>query len=202
MSEGRPPGRDRARVRGAITGMALAAAVIVACPAGPPEVAKAQLITIRGIPPAEVEARVEIEASPEHVWAILTDFSAYPIWNPFIYPVVGESRRGSTLEITIHPGTRSITYQAAVVAVRPNRELTWSGLISSPVAFESTYRFTIEPLPAGRVLLAARESHKGVLAILEWSLVDDIRSGLDVMAKSIRNRAELQRIVPAPLVIR
>jgi hypothetical protein len=201
MSEGRPPGRARARIRGALTGMALAA-VIVACLAGPPEVAKAQVITFPGIPPAKFEAHVEIEASPQQVWTILTNFSAYPIWNPFIYPVVGEARQGTTLEITIHPGTRSITYQVAVVAVQPNRELTWSGLISSPVAFESTYRFTIEPLAAGRVRLAARESHKGVLAILEWSFIYDIRNGLDAMAKSIRNRAELERIVPPPLVIR
>lgn len=188
----------RLRKQGAIATVLLAAMMIVACPDGaPPGVAEAQIITFPGgLPPGEVEAHVEIEASPEQVWAVLTDFSAYPIWNPFIYPVQGEPRPGTTLEITIHPGSRSIAYQATVVTVQPNRELTWSGRIPSSGEFDSTYSFTIEPIQEGRVRLISRETHKGLFAFLEWSLVSDIQNGLNAMTKSVRNRAELQRMTP------
>lgn len=176
----------------------LLAVMIGACPdAVPPEAVKAQTITFPGgIPPEDFKAQVEVEASPEQVWAVLTDFSSYSIWNPFIYPAKGDPRPGTTLEITIHPGTRSITYQATVVAAQPNHELAWSGRISSSGVFDSTYTFTIEPLQAGRVRLISRETHKGLVVVLAWGLIKDIQSGLDVMTKAARNRAELERLMP------
>ncbi|MHB8211958.1 MAG: SRPBCC family protein [Acidithiobacillus sp.] len=30
----------------------------------------------------QVETEIEIAASPERIWSILMDFSAYPEWNP------------------------------------------------------------------------------------------------------------------------
>jgi uncharacterized protein YndB with AHSA1/START domain len=30
----------------------------------------------------ELRDEIEIEATPERVWEILTDFAAYPEWNP------------------------------------------------------------------------------------------------------------------------
>jgi uncharacterized protein YndB with AHSA1/START domain len=32
----------------------------------------------------QLESEVEVQASPERVWEVLTDFAAYPDWNPFI----------------------------------------------------------------------------------------------------------------------
>jgi uncharacterized protein YndB with AHSA1/START domain len=32
----------------------------------------------------ELHSEIEIDASAERVWAILTDFASYPRWNPFI----------------------------------------------------------------------------------------------------------------------
>ena len=181
--------------RSAITRVLLTVTMIVACPGVLAEVAEAQTITFPGgIPPENITTQVAIEASAEQVWQVLTDFSAYPIWNPFIYPVKGEPRPGNTLEITIHPGTRSIAYQATVVAAQPNRELTLQ--ISSAGAFEITFSFMIEPLPGGRTRLISRESHKGLAVVLAWPLLQDIQSGLDAMTKAVRNRAELQRLVP------
>jgi uncharacterized protein YndB with AHSA1/START domain len=31
-----------------------------------------------------LHTEIEIEASPDRVWKTLTDFAAYPDWNPFI----------------------------------------------------------------------------------------------------------------------
>jgi len=178
-------------VRAAVAGGLLAAAAIAT-------VAPAQGITFPGISPADFETAVEIKASAAQVWAVLTNFPAYPIWNPFIYPVKGDLRVGNKLEITIHPGAQSITYEATVVAARPDRELAWFAHSLSPGVFDTTFRFTIEPIQANRVRLVSRETHKGVASILEATLVKEVRSGLDAMTKAARNRVELERTSRRP----
>ena len=36
-----------------------------------------------------VTSSIEIAASPERVWQVLTDFASYPKWNPFILSLSG-----------------------------------------------------------------------------------------------------------------
>lgn len=175
----------------AVAGGLLAAAVIAT-------VAQAQGISSPGARPADFETAVEIKASAAQVWAVLTNFPAYPIWNPFIYPVKGDLQVGNKMEITIHPGARSITYEATVVAARPDRELAWFARSLSPGVFDTTLRFTIEPIQANRVRLVARETHRGFASILEATLVKDVQSGLDAMTKAARNRVELERTSKRP----
>ncbi|MFV9678130.1 MAG: SRPBCC family protein [Methanosarcinales archaeon] len=40
-----------------------------------------------------------IEASAERIWQILTDFSVFPQWNPFIRRASGEVKTGARLEV-------------------------------------------------------------------------------------------------------
>ena len=41
-----------------------------------------------------VHAELVVPASPDRVWAVLTDTSAYGEWNPIFVSVVGELREG------------------------------------------------------------------------------------------------------------
>jgi uncharacterized protein YndB with AHSA1/START domain len=51
----------------------------------------------------ELRREVEIEAPPERVWAVVTDFAAYPEWNPFIGRISGDLQEGARLEVRIEP---------------------------------------------------------------------------------------------------
>src|SRR4051794_25262595 len=43
-------------------------------------------------------AEIEIQAPPERIWEILTDFGAYPQWNPFMPRLDGEARGGAAAD--------------------------------------------------------------------------------------------------------
>jgi len=139
----------------------------------------------------EVKAEIEIHAAPQQVWAVLTDFAAYEIWNPYISPAKGQARPGARLELTLQSGGGSITYEPTVVTAEPNRRLSWSGRMMGAIVFERVQTFTIVPLEPHRVRLVAEERFKGLAVPLAWSIADDAAHGLDVMSKALRTRAEL-----------
>jgi hypothetical protein len=74
-----------------------------------------------------------IDAPAERVWAVVTDFAAYPEWNPFIRRISGELREGTRLEVRIEPpGGRALTFKPTVRVVEANRELRWLGRLLLP----------------------------------------------------------------------
>jgi hypothetical protein len=44
----------------------------------------------------ELHTEIEIAATRERVWSILTDFGAYPRWNPFIRSIDGAPEKGAS----------------------------------------------------------------------------------------------------------
>jgi hypothetical protein len=74
-----------------------------------------------------VTTSIEIAATPENVWAVLSDLASYPRWHPAFLSVTGQLAVGSTLTITTtHPTSgRKMTGKVKVRAVEPDRELRW-----------------------------------------------------------------------------
>ena len=70
------------------------------------------------------ELHTEIDASAERVWDILTDFTSYSQWNPFIRRISGELQVGERLEVRLEPpDSRGITLRPTVLRAEPNRLL-------------------------------------------------------------------------------
>lgn len=63
----------------------------------------------------ELNTEIEIKASAARVWRLLTDFDAYPQWNPFIRSVEGKPEPNSKLNVFIQPsGARGMKFNPAV----------------------------------------------------------------------------------------
>src|SRR5689334_24080602 len=76
----------------------------------------------------ELHTEIDIEATPETVWWILTNFAVYPEWNPFIRQVMGVAQPGTKLMVRIHPsGAKAMSFRLTVLAVERPRELRWLG---------------------------------------------------------------------------
>jgi hypothetical protein len=143
----------------------------------------------------EVQTQVEIRAPAALVWKILTEFSAYDIWNPYIYPVRGDLRPGELLDVTLHTGDGALRYQPAVLIVQPEHQLSWGGRI--PVGmFERVQTFTVDVLKPDRVRVTSQERFKGYLLPLYGGMPDNARRGLEAMTRALRDRAELLTLSP------
>jgi hypothetical protein len=139
----------------------------------------------------ELHSEIEIAASPERVWDILTDFAAYPRWNPFIRSISGKLEVGERLEVRLEPpGGRGITLRPTVLSAEPNRQLRWLGHLLVPGLFDGEHTLATKPLEENRVRFVQHEVFKGVLVpLVARSLANTLR-GFEEMNEALKEQAE------------
>ena len=105
-------------------------------------------------------AKIDVEAPPDRVWEVLTDFPSYPQWNPFMFSVEGTAEAGAHLRIGMQRrGGMVLRFGARVVVADPPRELAWSGEGLRghwPGLVRGDRRVVVEPLASGRSRLEMR----------------------------------------------
>jgi hypothetical protein len=140
-----------------------------------------------------IETAIDIMAPPERVWSILTDFPAYPSWNPFIVSAYGKAAAGAWLEIHIQPpGKRALMFRPTVLVAEPDRELRWRGRLLVPGLFDGEHFFRIEDR-SGTVHFIQGETFSGLLVGLVRGTLNATRTGLEAMNAALKERAERSR---------
>jgi hypothetical protein len=118
--------------------------------------------------PTRLTASIEIDATPDQVWQVLTDLPAYPQWNPFITSAQvtspgGVLRQGAQLRNVLHFADGSTTVLTPeLLTFAPDRELRWLGKFGPGWIVDGEHRFTIEQLGPHRVRLTQSERFTGV----------------------------------------
>jgi hypothetical protein len=141
--------------------------------------------------PRELTTQIEIDAPASRVWEVLTDFDAYPDWNPFVRRIAGRPEPGTKLEVRIQPsGGRGMTFRPTVLAAEPERELRWLGRLLVPGVFDGEHSFRIEPLGEGRVRFTQAELFSGALVPLLGRSLGATERGFAEMNESLKRRAE------------
>jgi hypothetical protein len=139
----------------------------------------------------ELRREIEIDAPPEGVWPVVTEFAAYPEWNPFIRRIGGELREGARLEVRIEPpGARATTFKPTVRSVEANRELRWLGRLLFPGIFDGEHSLRIEPLEGGRSRFVQSERFSGVLVGLVKGTLQKTEVGFEQMNAALKARIE------------
>jgi hypothetical protein len=138
-----------------------------------------------------LRTQADIEASKESVWSVLTDFQAYPQWNPFIKSISGEARPGARLDVHIQPpAQRGITLHPRVLSAVPGRELKWLGHLLLPRIFDGEHHFLIHEMTADRVSFVQQEIFKGMLVPFTGKMLESTRRGFEQMNEALKKRAE------------
>lgn len=140
----------------------------------------------------ELYTEIQINASFERIWQILTDFASYPHWNPFIRRASGKLEKGEQLEVYLQPeAAGGMTFRPRVLTAEPGRELRWRGHLLFPGLFDGEHIFIIEPLVAGGVRFIQREIFNGLLVpLFERRLDTETRRGFEDMNQALKLRVE------------
>jgi hypothetical protein len=139
----------------------------------------------------EIRTEIDIKASLEKVWEVLTDFNNFPQWNPFIRQINGDPKVGTKLKIHLHTSSgKSRTYRPTVTKVEPNRELRWSGKSFIPGMFNGERIFSIE-LKTNHVRFVHREIFTGLGVALAGNRLDkDMYQSFEKMNDAFKEEVE------------
>jgi len=140
----------------------------------------------------ELTSEIEIDASPERVWSVLSDFDKFPEWNPFIRAISGKTERGQRLKVTLHPsGGRMVKMSPTVLAVEPGKQLRWIGHLGFPGLFDGQHIFELKPAGNEKTTFVQRELFGGILLpFLTGMLRNETSRGFSEMNSALKARAE------------
>lgn len=121
----------------------------------------------------ELHTEIDIEASPEDVWTVLTDLSHYSDWNPFIVSSHGTVAVGQRLMNRLRtPGGKTRTFKPTVTIVDPPRTFEWLGHLGFPGIFDGRHRFELTATRTG-THLAQIEHFSGLLVRFALRSLDE-----------------------------
>jgi hypothetical protein len=133
------------------------------------------------------EASADIEASPETVWAVLTDVAGWPEWGAGSR-VEGRIARGEKIKVTsdMNPGR---AFPVKVAELDAPRRMVWTG--GMPLGlFKGVRTYTLEPAGADRTAFRMREEFTGPLLPLIWRSMPDFGPSFTQFSQGIKARAE------------
>lgn len=121
---------------------------------------RASLTDIDEQAPVVGASELEIAASPETVWEVLTDFKRWPSWNRDVksLSIQGPVAPGSVFEWKAGPGTITSTIQR----VEPPRLIAWTG---KTLGIDAIHFWHLEPRD-GKTFVRTQESYGGFVARL------------------------------------
>lgn len=140
----------------------------------------------------EIKTEILINATPEKVWSILTDFAKYPEWNPFIKSVEGKVMVGEKLTVTImQSAEKGTTFSPKGLKVVPAKELIWLGQLLLPNIFDGKHKFELIDNSNGTTIFRQSEQFNGILVpFFRKQLENNTATGFEGMNSKLKEEAE------------
>jgi hypothetical protein len=138
----------------------------------------------------EFTTTADIRATPEAVWAILTDGPGYARWNPEINRVEGRIALGEKIKahVVLHGGVvRPVSVR--VTALEPLRRMVWTGGLPLGL-FTGRRTFSLTPRDGGMVEFTMHLHFNGPLSPLIAKSLGDRQPDIDALAAGLKTWAE------------
>lgn len=138
-----------------------------------------------------LETKINISASAEKVWEVLTDFDSYPEWNPFVIKLSGNTEVGNQIVVNLKlENNDPQKFKPEVLVKDENREFRWVGKLFIKGLFDGEHFFQLKEVENG-VEFIHGENFSGVLVGPIMSLIGDkTEAGFNAMNEALKTRVE------------
>jgi len=138
------------------------------------------------------ETTFTINATPEAVWKVLTDYNSYGKWNPQIVQLTGPRQQGSTIQLKLKfPRRPGIRAKARLEIVDAPKRLVWKGNIVASFVFQGERDFVIESAGDSAVSFTHVENITGLLApVFSLAMGGPVRASHEAMNDAFKERCE------------
>ncbi len=134
-----------------------------------------------------IQTEIIINAKPSEVWHVLTDFSKYSDWNPFITSIEGKAIVGEKIKANIS----GMTFKPMVLVAIVNKEFRWIGQLLFKGIFDGEHIFELIDNGDETTLFKHSENFNGILVGLFSKKLDaETKPGFESMNLALKNRVE------------
>lgn len=130
----------------------------------------------------ETRVSVDIAATADRVWTLLTDVAGIPRWNSTVVSLTGEIKPGGRIALvsTLDPKR---TFKLAVKGFEPGRRLVWGDAMGT-----RTHAITVRP--HGGVTVTMHEKIGGPIFPLFARMIPSFDAAFDQFAADLKRAAE------------
>ncbi len=139
----------------------------------------------------QIETEILINAKPDKVWQVLTDFESHSKWNPFIKSISGEKKVGEKLIVQLQPPEgKGMTFTPDVLAFSENKEFRWKGKLLFKGIFDGEHYFKLIGTTKNQTKFVHGEKFSGILIPLMGKVLENTKKGFEIMNEALKTECE------------
>ena len=143
------------------------------------------------MPRTELRTEVEIDAPVSHVYDVLTDFSHYAEWNPFVTAISGKLAVGEQLSVEMSlPEGKTYLLKPKLTHVAERAELRWRGHFLLPALLDADHFFLLSEQRENVTRFVQGENFSGLLLRFSGRTLTLTARGFVYMNQALKKRAE------------
>ena len=138
------------------------------------------------MPSLTIDTTVDIDADPDAVWDVLTDFASYQEWNPGMR-IEGAPEVGTKLAVHM---TGGMSFKPKVLAATPGKELRWLGKLGLRGIAAGEHYFVLTTNDDGTTRLNHGERYSGALVALAKGSSANSGAAYEAFSQALKQRVE------------
>lgn len=136
----------------------------------------------------EVRTEIEIVATPEEVWAVVSDIDNWEAWSPIIKEAQGSLKLGATLDMTMvdKDGAKGANYAPIITVLEEGQAFRWRAKMVAEPVFTNEKLISLEAIDGGTKVVHS-EFFSGMMApLMDGMLETGVRPMLERMNDALK----------------